>query len=104
MKRPSTAIRVSACTRLEDALVGTVFPTRGSPKLAPFVPIQNRLLGRCAGLRRAGRSILLVEENAMRAAAIADQVHLLDHGTLAWSGTGAELSGRPELLETYLGA
>ncbi|MEG4642898.1 MULTISPECIES: ABC transporter ATP-binding protein [Paracoccus] len=54
-------------------------------------------------LRRAGHSILLVEENAMRAAAIADQVHLLDHGTLAWSGSGAELSGRPELLETYLG-
>lgn len=52
------AIRVSACTRLEDALVGTVFPTRGSPKLAAFVPIQNRLLGRCAGLRRAGACAL----------------------------------------------
>ncbi|WP_323019021.1 ABC transporter ATP-binding protein [Pararhodobacter sp.] len=56
-----------------------------------------------AGLRSAGRTILLVEENALRAAAIADQVHLLDHGTLAWSGTGTELSSRPELLETYLG-
>lgn len=56
-----------------------------------------------ATLRAGGRSIILVEENAMRAAEIADQVHLLDHGTLVWSGTGNELSGRPELLETYLG-
>ncbi|WP_225027242.1 ABC transporter ATP-binding protein [Xinfangfangia pollutisoli] len=56
-----------------------------------------------SGLRQAGRSLLLVEENAMRAAGIADRVHLLDHGTLAWSGTGTQLSGRPELLETYLG-
>lgn len=56
-----------------------------------------------ATLRAVGRSIILVEENAMRAAEIADQVHLLDHGTLVWSGTGNELSGRPELLETYLG-
>jgi len=52
------AIRVSACTRLDEALVGTVFPTRGSRKLAAFLPIQNRLLARCAGLRRAGACAL----------------------------------------------
>lgn len=55
-------------------------------------------------LRRSGRTVILVEENAMRAADIADEVHLLDHGRFVWSGTGAELSGRPELLEIYLGA
>lgn len=57
-----------------------------------------------AALRRTGRSVILVEENAMRAAEIADRVHLLDHGRLVWAGAGAELAGRPELLETYLGA
>ncbi|GGA43847.1 ABC transporter ATP-binding protein [Pelagibacterium lentulum] len=55
-------------------------------------------------LRRSGRTVILVEENAVRAADIADEIHLLDHGGIAWGGTGAELSGRPELLETYLGA
>jgi branched-chain amino acid transport system ATP-binding protein len=55
-------------------------------------------------LRGSGRTVILVEENAMRAADIADEVHLLDHGSIAWHGKGSEMSGRPELLETYLGS
>jgi branched-chain amino acid transport system ATP-binding protein len=69
--------------------------------LAPIVIEQ--IYDVITSLRASGRSILMVEENAMRAAAIADHVHLLDHGTLAWTGTGEDLSGRPELVETYLG-
>jgi myo-inositol-1(or 4)-monophosphatase len=52
------ALRVSACTALEQALVGTVFPTRESPKLATYLPIFEALLGRCAGIRRAGACAL----------------------------------------------
>jgi myo-inositol-1(or 4)-monophosphatase len=52
------ALRVSACTALEQALVGTVFPARGSPKLACYLPIFEALLGRCAGIRRAGACAL----------------------------------------------
>jgi len=48
------ALRVSACTALDEALVGTVFPTRESPKLASYLPIFGALLGRCGGIRRAG--------------------------------------------------
>jgi myo-inositol-1(or 4)-monophosphatase len=51
-------IRVSACTRLEEALVGTVFPARKSPRLPVYLPIFNALIGRCAGVRRAGSSAL----------------------------------------------
>ena len=47
-------IRVSACTRLEDALVGTVFPARGSGRMAAYLPLMNAVMKRCAGLRRAG--------------------------------------------------
>lgn len=54
-------------------------------------------------LRREGRTILLVEENAQRIAEQADMIHLLDNGRIAWSGLGAELLARPEIIETYLG-
>lgn len=54
-------------------------------------------------LRREGRTILLVEENAERIADHADMIHLLDNGRIAWSGLGAELMARPEIVETYLG-
>ncbi|MFO1171825.1 MAG: ABC transporter ATP-binding protein [Hyphomicrobiaceae bacterium] len=55
-------------------------------------------------LKRSGRTILLVEENATRVADKADRIHLLDHGTFVWSGAGPELMARPEILATYLGA
>jgi branched-chain amino acid transport system ATP-binding protein len=55
-------------------------------------------------LRRQGRTILLVEENAQRIADEADMIHLLDNGRFAWSGIGAELMARPEIIEAYLGA
>jgi len=51
-------LRVSACTALEQALLGTVFPTPESPKLASYLPIFEALLGRCAGIRRAGACAL----------------------------------------------
>jgi myo-inositol-1(or 4)-monophosphatase len=46
-------VRTSACTRLGEALVGTVLPTRKSPRLARYLPIFNALAARCT-LRRAG--------------------------------------------------
>jgi branched-chain amino acid transport system ATP-binding protein len=55
-------------------------------------------------LRREGRTILLVEENAQRIAEQADMIHLLDNGRVAWSGLGSELMARPEIIEAYLGA
>lgn len=55
-------------------------------------------------LAAAGQSILVVEENAGRVADKAALIALLDNGELVWSGAGAELMARPEILETYLGA
>ena len=50
-------IRTSACTRMQDALIGTVIPTRKSPRLQRYLPIFNALAARCT-LRRAGASAL----------------------------------------------
>jgi myo-inositol-1(or 4)-monophosphatase len=52
------ALRVSACTVLDHALLGTVFPVRTSPKLAAYLPIFRALIARCAGVRRAGACAL----------------------------------------------
>jgi myo-inositol-1(or 4)-monophosphatase len=57
-QRNGAPIHVSACTRLPDALVGTVFPTRRSPRLAAYVPMLNALMARCGGVRRAGACAL----------------------------------------------
>jgi len=53
-----TPIRTSTCVRIEDALVGTVFPSRGSAKLPAYVPVFTALLKQCAGVRRAGSGAL----------------------------------------------
>lgn len=52
------ALHVSACTTLENALVGTVFPGRASPRLTGYLPIFNALLARGVGIRRAGACAL----------------------------------------------
>lgn len=52
------ALRVSACTLLENALLGAVFPIRGSSKLPAYLPMFEALSGRCAGIRRAGACAL----------------------------------------------
>jgi myo-inositol-1(or 4)-monophosphatase len=52
------AMRVSACTVLENALLATVFPLRDSPKLATYLPTFQALIGRCAGIRRGGACAL----------------------------------------------
>ena len=54
-------------------------------------------------LAASGRTILVVEENAMRIAEMADRMHLMDNGRIAWSGPGSEFLSRPEILSAYLG-
>lgn len=50
-------IHASACTRMQDALIGTVIPTRKSTRLPRFLMIFNALATRCT-LRRAGSGAL----------------------------------------------
>lgn len=69
--------------------------------LAPIVI--DQIFAAVGALRASGRTLLIVEENAMRIAALADAMHLLDNGRFVWSGSGAELMSRPELTATYLG-
>jgi branched-chain amino acid transport system ATP-binding protein len=55
-------------------------------------------------LRRDGLSILLVEQNARAALALADHGMVLEMGAVVATGRSAELAVDPRVLETYLGA
>ncbi len=70
--------------------------------LAPA--IVKDLVAACAALAAEGRiTILLVEQNIAATLALAQRVYILNNGHVAHEGPAAELRGRPELLQRYLG-
>jgi branched-chain amino acid transport system ATP-binding protein len=50
-----------------------------------------------------GTTILLVEQNAKRALAIADRAYVLETGTITLEGTGEELANDERVQKAYLG-
>ncbi len=54
-------------------------------------------------LRKAGTTILLVEQNAGMALDIADRAYVLETGNITLSGTGAELAQSELVKKAYLG-
>ena len=54
-------------------------------------------------LKRAGTTILLVEQNARKALSIADRAYVLETGTIAFSGKASELAGNDQIKKAYLG-
>jgi branched-chain amino acid transport system ATP-binding protein len=54
-------------------------------------------------LRDQGTAILLVEQNARAALAIADTGHVLEAGRITLSGASATLASDPRVVQTYLG-
>lgn len=54
-------------------------------------------------LHREGITILLVEQNAAMALAVADRGYVLETGSVALSGTGKELLVNEQVRKTYLG-
>jgi len=54
-------------------------------------------------LRDTGATILLIEQNARAAMAVADHAYVLETGAIALSGPAAQLAADPRVIETYLG-
>jgi branched-chain amino acid transport system ATP-binding protein len=70
--------------------------------LAP-VAVED-LIGRLSSLRaELGITVLLVEQNANVALAVADHGYILESGRVVLEGAAAELRGRREVQEAYLG-
>lgn len=70
--------------------------------LAPL--IIEQIYDGLKSLASSGRTILIVEENPMRIAEIADHMALMDGGQIVWSGSSAALSTEEKIMQTYFGA
>jgi branched-chain amino acid transport system ATP-binding protein len=69
--------------------------------LAPV--LVDQILDAVVALKRAGVTVLLVEQNASAALAIADRGYVIETGHIAHSGTGEALLHDPAVREAYLG-
>jgi branched-chain amino acid transport system ATP-binding protein len=69
--------------------------------LAPM--LAEQILANVAGLRKGGLTVLLVEQNAHAALAIADRAYVLEIGRITLSGASATLRQDPRVKEAYLG-
>jgi branched-chain amino acid transport system ATP-binding protein len=56
-----------------------------------------------AEINKAGKTILLVEQNANMSLHIATRGYVLETGRIVLSGTGKELMGNPKVKQAYLG-
>jgi ABC-type branched-subunit amino acid transport system ATPase component len=54
-------------------------------------------------MRTAGYTLMLVEQNAARALAVADRGYVLELGRNRFEGAGAQLLADPEVKRLYLG-
>lgn len=69
--------------------------------LAPI--LVDQIFDIIKNLHAAGTTILLVEQNARKALAIADRAYVLETGRIVNSGTGAELLNDDSVKRAYLG-
>jgi len=73
------------------------------PSLGLAPSLVREVLQVVVRLRERGVSILLVEQNARAALAVADRAYVLEMGSVALSGKASELASDPRIIETYLG-
>jgi branched-chain amino acid transport system ATP-binding protein len=69
--------------------------------LAPL--LVRQILDAVLALKQEGVTILLVEQNATAALAIADRGYVIETGRITHAGTGAALTEDPRVREAYLG-
>ena len=69
--------------------------------LAPI--LVEQILDVVWGLKQAGLTVLLVEQNARAALAIADRAYVVETGRIVASGSAAELLADERVQAAYLG-
>lgn len=69
-----------------------------------LAPLIREEIWRClAMLRQEGQTILIIDKYVERLLHLADQHTIINRGKVVWSGPTAELRGRPELWQKYVG-
>lgn len=69
--------------------------------LAPL--LVNTIFDTIKEIKAMGKTILLVEQNALKALSVADNAYVLEQGRITKSGPGKELLKDPAIAEAYLG-
>ena len=73
------------------------------PSLGLAPTIVNQIFGMIEALKQSGLTILLVEQNAAKALAVADRAYVMRLGRIAAEGTAAEIGAATNLRALYLG-
>ena len=73
-------------------------PSQG---LAPIVV--EEIFEMIERIRKEGKTVLLIEQNASMALSVADRGYVLETGKVIMTGTGRELLENPEVKKAYLG-
>jgi branched-chain amino acid transport system ATP-binding protein len=72
------------------------------PSLGLAPNIVERTFDIITGIRNAGTTVLMVEQNALAALEMCDHAYLLESGSIALSGSGQELVDNPHVRSAYL--
>ncbi|HTD37444.1 MAG TPA: ABC transporter ATP-binding protein [Candidatus Limnocylindrales bacterium] len=73
------------------------------PSMGLAPKLVDEIFAIVADERARGTSILLVEQNARRALALADRAYVMERGRIVLTGTGAELATHRDVVAAYLG-
>jgi branched-chain amino acid transport system ATP-binding protein len=73
------------------------------PSLGLAPTIVDQIFEMIQALRRSGLTILLVEQNAAKALAVADRAYVMRLGRIAAEGSASEISAATDLHSLYLG-
>ena len=71
--------------------------------LGLFARLTREIFGVIARLKDEGATILLIEQNARRALALASRAYVLETGRIVVGGPARELASDPRIRAAYLG-
>ena len=74
------------------------------PSLGLAPVIVDQIFEMIVTLKKSGLTILLVEQNVAKALSVADRAYVMRLGSIAASGTAAEIGAGTDLSALYLGA
>ncbi len=74
------------------------------PSLGLSPKFVTLIFDKLVALKRAGYTLMVVEQNATRALAVADRAYVLELGRNRFEGAGTALLADPEVKRLYLGA